>query len=165
MRLFFYIGGLFLLISCDAIGTSDPLDKEQLRQEIRQMLHNYHRDIAGEGLTAEFKYLDPSENFFWAPPGYGTAISYDSVRRILEQNAPTVKLALFSWDTLKVFPLSKKIASFTGIVTGKIVDTQDVESVVRMIESGTLIKRNDGWKLLSGQTALLETTSDGENDP
>jgi len=165
MRLFFYIGGLFLLISCDAIGTSDPLDKEQLRQEIRQMLHNYHRDIAGEGLTAEFKYLDPSEDFFWVPPGYGTAITYDSVRKILEQNALTLKLASFSWDTLEVFPLSEKIAGFTGIVTGKLIDTKDVESVVRMIESGTLIKRKDGWKLLSGQTAVLDTAADRESDP
>jgi len=37
------------------------------------------------------------------------------------------------------------------------IDTSGVKSSVQIIESGTVIKRKDGWKLLSGQSATLTT--------
>ncbi len=119
------------------------------------MLSNYHEDIGKDGLTAEFKYLDKSADFFWVPPGYTTALNYDSVRTILEQNAPSLQTVKFHWKQLQVFPLSDEIASFTGIVDGQMIDTSGVESKVAIIESGTVIKRRDGWKLLCGQSAAL----------
>jgi len=49
----------------------------------------------------------------------------------------------FKFDTIKVYPLSNSIANYTGTVSGK------------MIESGTLIKHKNGWKLLNGQSRNL----------
>ena len=139
-----------------------PLDKEKVTQEVEQMLSNYHDDIAESGLTAEFKYLDQSDDFFWVPPGYNSALSYDSVKTILEKNALTIESISFQWDTLRIFPLSHEIANYTGIVVGQMIDTSDVASRVSIIESGTLIRRKSGWKLLSGQSAILDTDSEGK---
>ena len=75
------------LISCSCIKDSNDLDKESIIDEVKLMLDNYHKDIGRDGLTAEFKYLDQSSDFFWVPPGYQTALSYDSVKTILETNA------------------------------------------------------------------------------
>ena len=117
-------------------------------------------DIRQDGLTAEFKYLDQSTDFFWVPPGDKSSLSYDSVRKILESNAKSFQAIEFNWDTLQVFPLSDKIANYSGIVKGSMIDTSGIKSSVLIIESGTVIKRSDGWKLLSGQSAILNPESE-----
>lgn len=154
------IAVILTLFSCNGVKKPKNLDKESIRAEVLVMLNNYHEDIAREGLTAEFKYLDQSSDFFWIPPGYNTALSYDSVKNILEMNAKAFQSTEFSWHTLQVFPLTNEIANYSGIVGGLMLDTAGVESTISIIESGTIIKRQDGWKLLSGQSAILDAGSE-----
>ncbi|MEO9849501.1 MAG: hypothetical protein ABJE80_13940 [Reichenbachiella sp.] len=159
MKQIIYLSLILVWASCEKKAM--PLDKEKVTQEVEQMLADYHDDIAESGLTAEFKYLDQSDDFFWVPPGYNSALNYDSVKTILEKNALAFQSISFQWDTLRIFPLSYEIANYTGIVVGQMVDTSGVASKVSIIESGTLIRRKSGWKLLSGQSAVLDTDSEG----
>ncbi|MCB0703856.1 MAG: nuclear transport factor 2 family protein [Saprospiraceae bacterium] len=147
----------FLLFLALVACTPDSPSKELLHQEVVDMLHQYHAAIKKSGLHAEFDYLDPSSDFFWVPPGYESALSYDSVRAILEGNAHMFEAIDFHWETLDVHILSPEIATYSGIVTGSMTDTSGVSSGVAILESGTLIKRADGWKLLSGQSVALES--------
>ena len=160
MRKINYISILIILISCSEPEISTDLNISRTTEEIYQMLNAYHRDIGDEGLTAEFKYLDKSSDFFWVPPGYNTALSYDSVKNILEANSKAFRSIEFHWDTVQIFPLTNEIANYFGIVSGLMIDTSGVKSTVSIIESGTIIKREDGWKLLSGQSRLLKTKSE-----
>ncbi|MEO9805214.1 MAG: hypothetical protein ABJF04_18295 [Reichenbachiella sp.] len=159
MKQIIYLSLILVWASCEKKAM--PLDKEKVTQEVEQMLADYHDDIAESGLTAEFKYLDQSDDFFWVPPGYNSALNYDSVKTILEKNALAFQSISFQWDTLRIFPLSYEIVNYTGIVVGQMVDTSGVASKVSIIESGTLIRRKSGWKLLSGQSAVLDTDSEG----
>jgi len=147
---------LFLIISCRPVEAPAAFDRPGVEEAGRAMLQDYHRAIRENGLTAEFDYLDHSADFFWVPPGYTSALSYDSVRTILETNARAFRKVDFHWDTLEVFPLAADIATYTGIVRGMMTDTAGTASPVSIIESGTLIRRPDGWKLLSGQSRILE---------
>jgi len=104
---------------------------------------------------SEFKYLDNSKDFFWVPPGFNSPLSYDSVRIIIEANAKAIQSVNYKYDTLFINPLSFTIANYSAIVSGNLIDTAGIISPVRLIESGVLIKREDGWKLLSGQSAML----------
>ncbi|TRX59912.1 hypothetical protein FNH22_07615 [Fulvivirga sp. M361] len=145
-----------LLVSCTI---SEPLSEDEkalIRDDILEMFGHYFDDIKRDGLMAEFRYLDKSRDFFWAPPGYRSALSYDSVKIILKENARHLEKVEFSWDTLQVFPITHEIATYSGVVKGVIHNTFGDVSSVLMIESGTLIKRKDGWKLLSGQSAHLD---------
>ncbi len=160
MKQILYLCAIIIINSCNRVHKSDNFDKERITKEIELMLSDYHTDINKKGLTAEFTYLDKSPDFFWVPPGYKSALNYDSVQTILMQNAKSLKEVKFQWDTLKIFPLSSKIANYTGIVNGIMIDTAEVESEVSIIESGTIIKRENGWKLLSGQSAILNTETD-----
>jgi len=54
-----------------------------------------------------------------------------------------------------LFPLTSELVSYTGIVTGTMTDTTGQRSENTTIESGMIIKRPDGWKLLCGQSAAL----------
>lgn len=135
---------------------TESFNKETVSAEVKSMLNSYHQDIKDGGLTAEFKYLDSSSDFFWVPPGYSTVLTYDSVRTILENNSKAFSSIEFHWDTLQIFPLSNEIASYTGIVGGVMTDTAGLKTQTRIIESGVVIKRDDGWKLLCGQSAALE---------
>lgn len=119
------------------------------------MLHEYHKAISQGGLKAEFAYLDSSDQFFWVPPGYQSALDFDSVKNILLRNDLSMEQVDFHWEELELFVLSPKIVNFTGIVGGQMLDTAENNSLVNIIESGTCIQREDGWKLLCGQSALL----------
>lgn len=151
---------IFLTNSCrDVTNELSGSDKQLIQKEIVKMLDDYYSDISKEGLMAEFRYLDNSEDFFWAPPGYHTAISYDSVKTILESRSKMNLQYDFFWDALQVYPISTDIATYSGVVKGFITDSADSQSPVHMIESGTLIKRSTGWKLLSGQSSTIVTDS------
>ncbi|MCA6075638.1 hypothetical protein [Fulvivirga sedimenti] len=123
--------------------------------EVMQMLHEYHDAMATGGLMAEFDYLDSSKQFFWIPPGYNSALDYDSVKAILVQNAPAMESMELEWESLMIFPLSEEAANFHGIVHSVSRDTSGNVFDVRMIESGTIVRRPAGWRLLNGQTSLL----------
>ena len=145
------------LISCDSSQQHDnQLDKDQIANEVKEMLHLYHEDMNNEGLLSEFKHLDNSDEFFWVPPGYLSSIDYDSVKTVIEGAAPGLSSVNYSWSSLKIFPLHQDIASFTGIVSGMIIDTSGTQTDVTLIESGTVIRRDDGWKLLNGQSRFLQ---------
>ncbi len=149
---------LFLLFNaCQQSENLKQSDKERISKDIKIMLEDYHTDINRGGLMAEFKYLDESDDFFWVPPGYTSPLNYDSVKTILTANAKGLESVQFSWNTLKVFPLSHTIANYTGIVNGAMKDTSGIVNSMRIIESGTLVKRSTGWKLLNGQSAVLES--------
>lgn len=136
--------------------TLSPEEKKVMQAEIRKTLERYHRDIREEGLLAELKYLDASEDFFWVPPGYTSAISYDSVAAFLKGQSGHFRKIENAFDTLRILPQSREIASYTGRLISTMTDTTGEISTFTLWETGLLIKRTDGWKLLSGQTALLQ---------
>jgi hypothetical protein len=153
VRLHYFLYLFLSLTGCKSI--EGEMEEKKVRAEVTQMMHEYHAAIGREGLTAEFAYLDSSENFFWVPPGYRSALTYDSVRTILESNAGTLRSVQFSWDHLQVYPLSNTIASYTGIVRGTLTDTAGQVQHTTIIESGVVVRRKDGWKLQSGQSRLM----------
>jgi hypothetical protein len=144
-----------LLCSCSKASTTEPVSSDSVAVEVERMLHKYHEAMKTGGLLAEFNFLDNSPDFFWVPPGYESTLTYDSVRTILEKNARAIASIQLEWETLRIFPLSNRIANYSGIVRSVSTDTSGAVHSVRMIESGTTIKREDGWKLLNGQSAIL----------
>ena len=151
---------LLLVIGCSSPTTITDEELQEVVSQATSMMNQYHEAINANGLMAEFDYLDSSEAFFWVPPGYHEALSYDSVRTILEQNSKALENVNFDWENLTVIPLSNKMASYNGTVIGNMMDTSGVQSEVRLIESGVLIKRSSGWKLLSGQSAVMPMVND-----
>jgi hypothetical protein len=131
-------------------------EKVSITDTVKQTLNNYYADIKKLGLTAEFRYLDSSSDFFWVPPGFEKALNYDSVHAILIKNAPSLRSIDNSWETLSIYPLSKDLANYTGKIRSVVKDTAGNVFHSMLIETGLLIKRKDGWKLLSGQTAIVK---------
>lgn len=151
---------IFFLVtafSCEQSKAMTIDEKIEVGNSVRETLSNYYNDIRVSGLTAEFKYLDNSKEFFWTPPGYSTSISYDSVVAILNQNAPLYQSIDNRWDILRITALNKELATYTGRLHSVMTDTAGQISKVTLVETGLMIKRQDGWKLLCGQTS---TTSD-----
>lgn len=150
---------LYLLaaLSCREPDTNRTgLNRNDITDSVRATLNNYFADVKKEGLTAEFKYLDSSLDFFWVPPGYGSAISYDSVAAILRKYQPFYTLIDNSWESLLIRPVTNELASYTGKVRSITRDTSGKKSDITLIETGLIIKRKTGWKLLNGQTSVVE---------
>jgi hypothetical protein len=143
------------LLSCKRSETLTQNQQDEIISEVRQTLTNYYDDIKTSGLTAEFKYLDHSEDFFWVPPGYSVSISYDSVATILNNNAPLFKSVENSFDTLRITALTQEFATYSGRLKSTMTDTSGNVVTAYLVETGLLIKRTEGWKLLSGQTSMV----------
>lgn len=146
---------IILVLGCKKEQTK-KLDKTQIVSEIEMMFNDYHEAIKQNGLPAEFDYLDNSNDFFWIPPGYKSTVKYDSIKAILIENNKSIQSISFEFETLEIFPLTPEIANYSGSVKGEMLDTSNVTSNFKIIESGTLIKRADGWKLLNGQSRNLD---------
>ena len=146
---------LLTIVSCTRPSTLSENEKATVIAEATRTLQNYYADIKKSGLTAEFDYLDQSADFFWVPPGYSAAIFYDSVAAVLRQNAPNYISINNAFDALKIIPLSKELATYTGRLHSTMIDTAGISTTFSLVETGILIKRKDGWKLLHGQTALV----------
>ena len=95
---------ILIIASCGQSISLRENEKVIIIDDVNKTLDNYYNDIRNFGLTAEFKYLDNSIDFFWVPPGYSSAISYDSVATILKQDAPKFKFVDNIFDTLRIIP-------------------------------------------------------------
>ncbi|GAA3610175.1 hypothetical protein Q4Q39_16700 [Flavivirga amylovorans] len=148
---------LFFIVIFNSYSQKNLNDesKEIITLEIKEMFKNYHNDITKNGLESEFKYLDASSDFFWVPPGYKETLDYDTVKKILIENSKIVNFIEFSWESIKIVPLTNEIANYSGIIKCVQVDTDHNPMMFKIIESGTLIKRKDGWKFLNGQSRTL----------
>lgn len=146
---------LLMAVSCHEVPTFSEEEQQAVTNEVKEALNDYYTAINKKGLMGELLYLDSSDEFFWVPPGYKSAISYDSVTRFIKQIAPLFKSINNVWDSVRIIPLSKELASYTGKIHSTMTDTSGKPSSYSLIETGILIKRKDGWKLLNGQTALL----------
>lgn len=146
-----------VLFSCRRQNpTLSESDKATTIQDVEQFFDDYFEAIGRKGLTAEFDYLDRSTEFFWVPPGYDQPISYDSVVAVLTQNAPQFSSVDNSFDSLRVIPLTLELATYTARLRSVMKDTSGIVSSIQLIETGVVIKRDGGWKLLNGQTSAVE---------
>ena len=146
---------LMIISGCSKVEVFDQDAREKVQLEVKKFLDAYHRAMESEGLLSEVDYLDNSDDFFWVPPGYGSALSYDSVMTILTTNAPSIQKMKIEKDYLYVFPHSFELATFTTRLRNTTIDTAGVTSAVSMLETGTLIKRPKGWQLLNGQSRII----------
>ncbi|MBL7931964.1 MAG: hypothetical protein JNL60_08680 [Bacteroidia bacterium] len=132
------------------------VDKEKVTTETTLMLQNYYEDVRKNGLLAEFKYLDSTNDFYWTPPGFSGPINFDSVSKLLRMNTPTFKSVTNVFDSLKISAMAHDSASYNGLIDSRMIDTSGNETHVKLRETGLLIKRKDGWKLLRGKTTVVE---------
>lgn len=147
---------ILLVASCNQSSTITESEKAKIIAEVRSTLDQYYNDIRKSGLTAEFQYLDNTKEFYWTPPGYPQSISYDSVAAILSQNSSKYKLIDNSFDTLRIIPLNEEYATYTGRLRSTMTDTAGIVTTFSLVETGVLVKRKDRWKLLSGQTSIVD---------
>jgi SnoaL-like domain len=153
---FFYAICIIIFAGCKGEQSRLSTDEAQkVESEVRQLFGHYVEAIRKGGMTAEFQYLDQSSDFFWVPPGYDNPISYDSVAAVLTLSAPRFVSVENKFDTLRIVPLTTALATYSAKLRSVMKDTAGNVSSVNLIETGVVIKRSDGWKLLSGQTSVL----------
>lgn len=153
--LFMFMGcGLFACLNENSILSNKQAD--QVTSEVKGMLEAYLQAVNQGGLMAEFAYLDSTDQFSWFPPGFDGPISYDSVAAILKRTAGMYTSIHSEWDTLIILPATKISAGYMGEMTSVMTDTTGRMLTFRFKEEGSVIKREDGWKLLNGKSVLKD---------
>jgi hypothetical protein len=146
---------VIMVTSCRQPTVLTENEKGEIIADVKLTLDNYYNDIRKSGLTAEFKYLDTSPDFFWVPPGYSNAVSYDGIVSAIKQNALRYKLVDNSFKKLQIIPHTQELVTYTGQLSSTLTDTAGRVSHYSLVETGVMIRRPDGWKLLNGQTSML----------
>jgi hypothetical protein len=154
MRFIVAIGCLWLL-SCKQKKDLTTTEKKEIEDSVHQTLDRYNNAIREGGLNAEFAFLDSSSDFFWVPPGYTAPLTYDSVTAIIRRNANSFKSVDNQFTSLLIHPLSEDVCNYTGTIRSVMTDTSGKVNQFYLIETGLMIKRANGWKLLSGQTGMF----------
>ena len=143
-------------MQCDhPLKGPDSSDRNQIIVSANKALQDYYDDIRANGMLSEFNWLDSSSDFFWVPPGYGGPVNFDSVSKVIRRNAKAVKKIDERWEELKVYPLTSEYVTYTGRISSTVTDSTGKTVTDRFLETGILVKRDNGWKILSGQTDLL----------
>lgn len=143
------------ITSCGHESTLSKNDNIAVTKAVTVMLNQYHQAIKTNGLLAEFGFLDSTEDFYWVPPGFSQAINFDSVATILKLSAPKFKQIDNAFEMLQVFPLTNELATYNTRIRCTMTDTANQTTSSRLVETGVVIKRTGGWRLLCGQTAKL----------
>ncbi len=143
---------LLIVIAGASCSPKGSMEANAVVREVRTMFEAYESSIERDGLMAEFAFFDSSEDFFWVPPGYSSALSFDSVRSIVTQNAAQSRSIKLAWDTLRIIPLSANIAAYTGILRWSSEGPSGEATATSLIETGVVVRRGGTWKILCGQT-------------
>ncbi len=142
------------LVACvPTIPDPDALEKAAF--EARTMLQDYQAAVREGGLLAEFEFLDSSKDFFWIPPGATAAKDFATVKAEITANAKGLDSISCEWTSLEIHPLTVQIMTYAGKMTAFSISEAGDTSSAKLIESGTLVRRANGWKLLSGQTSVV----------
>jgi hypothetical protein len=148
---------LLIFTACTSSKPSfDESAKARVVEEATAMLQDYYAAISSDGLLAEFAFLDSSEAFFWLPPGSTIAWDYDSVATTIRHNATQLDIISIAWTTLQVDAVAWDTARYTGELHSRSISVEGDTSTAKLVEKGLLIRRDDGWKLLSGETKMKE---------
>ena len=130
------------------------LDPVQVEEAVRTTLEAYFAATRENGPLAGLTFLDTSEQFFWVPPGYNSAIKRDSVVTVITSFAPAIQSIDNRWVNLEVHALDQHSAVFTGEVQSRSTDTAGSSTETLLLETGVMVLREDGWKMLCGQTRV-----------
>lgn len=133
----------------------NKFDAATIEKEVKEMFLAYDDSVRKLGINGEFFFLDNSDQFYWVPPGYKYALHYDSIARILHEFAPQYKYIDNSWDDLQIMALSEKYASFNGLINSYIITIDNDTIITKLSETGIVVKRENDWKFLSGQTVIV----------
>jgi hypothetical protein len=132
-------------------------EETKVRDEVKAMLYKYNDAVREQGLQAEFAYIDNSDRFFWVPPGATAPLPFDTVLAMISRNAGQMRLVNNSFDMLTVTPLTSMLAAYSARIRSATTDVQGRDTVLSLVETGMVIKRKEGWKLLCGQTGICNT--------
>lgn len=146
------------LIGCGLFGckVDQTYNSKKVQKEVWDFLHDYQEAMNTEGLMSEFRFLDSTNAFYWVPPGYTSVLNFDSVRTILIATAPTLSQINNRWDYLNVYPLNDTLANYTGKLVMEHQDTSGNINQAELLETGLVVQRKNGWKILSGQSSVVQ---------
>ncbi|GAA4462135.1 hypothetical protein GCM10023093_08130 [Nemorincola caseinilytica] len=145
---------MLLLAACKDHTALSERQRAEVSGEVKTMLYKYCADVKARGLHAEYDHIDNSGEFFWVPPGATAPLCFDTVISMIGRNAGMYKDVNNTFDTLVVTPLTTRLAAYSARIRSATTDTAGKYVVVYLVETGTVIKRKNGWKLLCGQTSV-----------
>lgn len=150
---------IFLLSAIVATGCKDATDlsepeRKHVISDVKEMLYQCNADVKAKGLHSEFDYIDNSPGFFWVPPGAAGPQPFDTIISMVGRNAARLKQVNNTFDTLIVIPITMRLAQYSARIHSIATDTAGAQTTTSLVETGLVVKRKNGWKLLSGQTSV-----------
>ena len=134
--------------SCAPPEEFTEAERAAVADSIAQTIGTLLRAMEAEGWLAQLKYVDNSPEMFCVSyfADSLTFLSYDQYAAQVRAEAPSIRAVQFDYEDLQVRPLTRDYAFYSGKVREVLTDTAGVTHEVVAVESGVLIRRDDGWK-------------------
>ena len=156
--------GLYLIVgsflSCDQEAKLTNDQKYEIINSVKKSQEQFCLDYEAEDFDAVMSHLDTSRNFFWIYPPETVPVTREIFAEVLKREFEMNNPIKFIWDTIQVVPLSSDLAYYQGRFHRVETDTSEIEQVGITFVSAIVIRREEGWKLLSGQNCLRYLTKE-----
>jgi ketosteroid isomerase-like protein len=132
--------------------TVSKQDKSEIEKAVKQMTANYFKDFYTRNVDSVLKHYDTSACFFWSitpdtiPMKRGAMVTMHrhAIRDYVKFDG--------YWSDMRVEPLTRDLAMYHGTYHVYTEDKSGQKGKIMGVETGVMIKREDGWKFLAGQT-------------
>ena len=158
MRRLFFICSLAVAIQsgfCQQKIEFTDAQRVVIRDSVTQLKYRVWDEIRAKHLEAALNLFDDSPDFFWVFAPDTTMVSYDVFVARLKGAFRDYRSIDVVWDRMHVEPLTNEYAEYTGKYHATYTDASGKIFKATGLETGIVVHRSSGWKILNGQTYEL----------
>lgn len=127
-------------------------EKSEIVKAVKDMTANYFRDFYTRSIDTVLSHYDTSSSFFWAITPDTIALKRSAMVTMHRHALKDYTKFDGYWSNIKVEPLTNELAMYHGTYHVNTEDKSGKKGTITGVETGVMVKREDGWKYLAGQT-------------
>jgi hypothetical protein len=127
-------------------------DKSDIVKAVKDMTSKYFMDFYTHNVDSVLRHYDTSACFFWAITPDTIAMKRSAMVTMHRHAVKDYTKFEGYWSDMRVEPLTNELAMYHGTYHVLTEDKDGHIGKIMGVETGIMIKREDGWKYLAGQT-------------
>ena len=139
-------------VYCQQQATLTQSQRAAIRDSVTQLKYRVWDEVRAKHFEGTLNCFDDSPEFFWVFTPDTTIILHDVFVAMLKGAFQDYRSIDVVWDRIHVEPLTNQYAVYTGKYHVTYIDTSGKVFKAIGVETGIVVHRPTGWKILNGQT-------------
>ncbi|MCU0373181.1 MAG: nuclear transport factor 2 family protein [Ignavibacteria bacterium] len=130
----------------------DDSERAEIVEAVKSMTSRYFEDFHANNVDTVLRHYDTSACFFWSITPDTIALKRSAMVTMHRHAIKDYAKFEGYWSNIQVEPLTKELAMYHGTYHVNTEDKGGKKGKITGVETGVMVKREDGWKYLAGQT-------------